>query len=56
MDSQRRFAVMGTNLFKILNRLSHSQELCRLLKYQSRDPFAVTEKQPDLEGYDLLGK
>jgi hypothetical protein len=39
MNSQRRFAVMGENLFKIANKLITNQKLCRLLKYQSPDPL-----------------
>lgn len=53
MESQRRFAVMGSNLFKILNRLGHNQKLCRLLKYQSKHPFS--EEYEDLDGSELLG-
>jgi len=30
---QRRFAVMGTNTFKIANKLMEDKEICRLLKY-----------------------
>ena len=53
--SQRRFAVMGTNTFNIANKLMSNQKLCRLLKYQVRDPFD-TEKYPDVDGVDLLNK
>ena len=38
--SQRRFAVMGDNTFKVLNKLVSNQRICRLLKYQARDPFS----------------
>lgn len=38
-NSQRRFAVMGTNTFKIANKIMNNQRICRLLKYQVRDPF-----------------
>ena len=52
--SQRRFAVMGTNTFNIANKLMQNQRLCRLLKYQVRDPFE--KKYPDVDGVDLLNK
>lgn len=53
--SQRRFAVMGTNTFNIANKLMQNQRLCRLLKYQTRDPFDK-EKYADVDGVDLLNK
>ena len=53
--SQRRFAVMGTNAFNIANKLMSNQKLCRLLKYQVRDPFDA-DKYPDVDGVDLLNK
>lgn len=53
--SQRRFAVMGTNTFNIANMLMSNQRLCRLLKYQVRDPFDE-EKYPDVDGVELLNK
>ena len=52
--SQRRFAVMGDNTFKILNKLVNNQKICRLLKYQVRDPFS--DKYEDIEGVDLLNR
>lgn len=52
--SQRRFAVMGDNTFKILNKLVNNQRICRLLKYQVRDPFS--DKYEDVDGVDLLNK
>ena len=52
--SQRRFAVMGTNTFNIANKLMQNQRLCRLLKYQVRDPF--NEKYEDVDGINLLNK
>ena len=60
-NTQRRFAVMGNNTFKIANKLMQSQKICRLLKYQTKDPFLpvdpVTNKeQPDVEGTDLIHK
>ena len=54
-NSQRRFAVMGTNTFKIANKLMNNQRICRLLKYQVRDPFD-TEKYPDVDGLELMNK
>lgn len=53
--SQRRFAVMGNNTFYILNKLVSNQRICRLLKYQVRDPFNE-EKYPDVDGAELLNK
>ena len=52
--SQRRFAVMGDNTFKIINKLVNNQLICRLLKYQVRDPFS--DKYEDVDGVDLLNK
>ena len=52
---QRRFAVMGLNTFKIANKLMSNQKLCRLLKYQVRDPFNE-EKYPKVDGADLINK
>lgn len=59
--TQRHFAVMGQNMFLIANKISQNQKLCRLLKYQSRDPFEdedpITGKaQPDVDGIELLNK
>lgn len=51
---QRRFATMGTTTFKILDKLSTNQRLCRLLKYQVKDPFST--QYPDVNGEDLIGK
>lgn len=56
METQRRFAVMGTNTFKIANKLMSNQRVCRLLKYQTRDPFEQTEQQPDVDGADLINR
>lgn len=56
MESQRRFAVMGQNLFKILNRLSHNQKICRLLKYQDATPLKEDDKHTDVDGALLLNK
>ena len=60
-NTQRRFAVMGNNTFKIANKLMQSQKICRLLKYQTKDPFLsidpITQKeQPDVDGIDLIHK
>lgn len=52
--TQRRFAVMGDNTFNIANRLMQNQRLCRLLKYQVRDPFS--DKYPDVDGSELINK
>ena len=59
INTQRRFAVMGENAFRIANKLMRNQRLCRLLKYQTRDPFAQVEndkEQPDVNGEDLINK
>ena len=53
--SQRRFSVMGTNTFNIANKLMTNQRLCRLLKYQVRDPFDEDKYEP-VDGVDLLKK
>ena len=37
--TQRRFEVMGNNTFRVASRLMADKKLCRLLKYQTRDPF-----------------
>lgn len=53
--TQRRFAVMGDNTFKIANKLMNNQTICRLLKYQVRDPLN-TEKYKDVDGTELINK
>ena len=53
--TQRRFAVLGENVFNVANKLMQNQRLCRLLKYQVRDPFN-TEKYENVDGVDLMGK
>lgn len=53
--TQRRFSVMGTNAFNMANKLMQNQQLCRLLKYQVRDPFD-TEKYENVDGVLLLNK
>ena len=54
-ETQRNFAVLGTNTFNIANKIMTNQRLCRLLKYQVRDPFDK-EKYDDVDGIDLLNK
>jgi hypothetical protein len=59
--TQRRFAVMGENTFRIANKLMSNSKLCRLLKYQTRDPLKeidpITKKpQSNVDGVDLLHK
>ena len=53
--TQRRFSVMGTNAFNMANKLMQNQNLCRLLKYQVRDPFD-DKKYPHVDGIELLNK
>ena len=60
-NTQRRFAVMGENTFLIANKLMQNQRICRLLKYQSKDPFleedpVTKKKQPDVDGISLINK
>lgn len=45
---------MGDNTFRILNKLVSNQRICRLLKYQVRDPF--NPEREDVDGVDLLNK
>lgn len=52
---QRRFAVMGDNTFRIANKLMSNNDLCRLLKYQVRDPLNK-EKYPDVDGAELINR
>ena len=52
---------MGTNTFRIANKLLSNQRVCRLLKYPTKTPFLtidpVTGKaQPDVDGVDLIHK
>jgi len=51
---QRRFAVMGMNTFLIANKLMQNQRICRLLKYNVRDPF--NPERPDVDGLELIHK
>ena len=53
--TQRRFAVMGENTFNIANKLMQNQKLCRLLKYQVRDPLDE-KKYPNVDGLELLNR
>ena len=50
--AQRNFAVMGENLFRIINRIMDNQKVCRLLKYQDANP--LSEDKEDVDGIDLL--
>lgn len=52
--SQRRFAVMGENIFKVALRLTKDQELCRLLHYTDKTP--LSPQKEDVDGLDLLHK
>ena len=54
-ETQRRFAVMGMNTFKIANKIMQDQDICRLLKYQVRDPLNY-EKYPNVDSADLINK
>ena len=53
--TQRRFSVMGMNAFNMANKLMQNQRLCRMLKYQVRDPFDE-QKYEDVDGILLLNK
>lgn len=58
-QTQRRFAVMGENTFKIANKIMSNPRICRLLKYQTRTPFAKEcngKQQPDVDGSELINK
>ena len=57
--TQRRFSIMGENTFLIANKIMKNQRICRLLKYQTKDPFAEEingKPQPDVDGVDLINK
>lgn len=59
VNTQRRFAVMGQNTFKIANTLMSNQRICRLLKYQTKSPFAQYcngKQQPNVDGAELINK
>lgn len=51
---QRRFAVMGQNLFIILFKLLKNQNLCKLLYYTDRDP--LSSQKADVDGHSLINK
>jgi len=55
LPTQRRFAVMGDNAFRIAYKLSGNQTICRLLKYQSRNALDTTV-YPDVNGLELINK
>ena len=55
-NTQRRFSVMGDNTFLIADRICQNQRICRLLKYQTKNPFDLTDKQPNVDGADLIGQ
>lgn len=50
--SQRRFAVMGENIFRVATKLMKDQTLCRLLHYTDRTP--LDKEKPNINGADLL--
>ena len=57
--TQRRFAVMGQNTFIIANKILKNQRICRLLKYQTKQPFKEMcngKQQPDVDGAELINK
>jgi len=57
--TQRRFSVMGENTFRIANKIMSNQKICRLLKYQTKSPFAEEcngKPQPDVDGTELINK
>ena len=53
--TQRRFSVMGENAFNMANKIMQNQTICRLLKYQVRDPFDEKKYEP-VDGVLLLNK
>lgn len=53
-NTQRRFAVMGKNTFLMADKIMSNQRICRLLKYQVKDPFS--KDLPDVNGDDLIHK
>ena len=54
MATQRNFAVMGENLFRIVSKIIENKKVCRLLKYQDTNP--LTTDKPDVDGTELLHK
>lgn len=47
--TQGRFAMMGQNLFHIVNKITSNQELLKLIKYSDPDPLA----HKDLTDYEI---
>lgn len=54
MATQRRFAVMGENLFRIVSKIMHNERVCKLLKYLDANPLA--EDKAPVDGFSLLNK
>lgn len=52
MESQGNFSTLGTIIFKAANKVSKNQRICRLLKYQTRNPFST--EYEDVDGSSLL--
>lgn len=52
--TQRHFAVMGENTFLIINKLLSDQTICRLVKYQVRDP--LNKKYDPVNSEELINK
>lgn len=51
---QRRFALMGQNLFLVTAKFMRNQNICRLLHYTDRDPLAITKA--NVNGIELINK
>lgn len=51
---QRKFTVMGDNIFQIVLKLAKDQDLCRLLYYTDRTP--LSKEKEDVKGMELLHK
>lgn len=51
---QRRFALMGQNLFIILSKFIRNQTICKLLYYTDKNPLS-TDKA-DIDGLTLIHK
>ena len=52
--NQRRFAVLGDNIFQITNKLAKNKRLCQLLVNTGRNPF--DPKLAPVNGDDLIGR
>ena len=50
--TQRRFAVMGQNVFRIVNKIVNNRTICNLLKYPTTDAL----NRPAVDGIELLHK